>query len=263
MKSYLKEIDEKMNDYQKLLDRSIEGKNVLEKMIAFKDTVGRFNDIYEMNLYVEIDGLMNIDPRNIDTVNIYSEEMIKEKLDDSKEVYDSYIKELDSFIDKLNENNLPFTDVVIGSDNNGLFMKYEKYMEGLFRLWKAEFIDEKNMAFPLTEFHREQSEFLKSLTSDDFYSDVVKIKANIFAFDDELWDKRGDELSLEEKLVHFNDFVSNINDGLNVYYDCDLPMEDIPFENILLYQKLGLFDQHFDIVCDDLDNYKSKKRLVK
>ena len=263
MESYLKEIDVKINDCHKLLDRSIEGKNILERMLAFKETVDKFNNIYKMNLYVEINGLMNINPSNTDNIHIYTEEMIKEKLDDSKEVYDSYIKELDSFIDKLNENNLPFTDVVIGSDNNGLFMKYEKYMEGLFRLWKAKYIDEDNMLFPLTEFHREQSGFLKSLTSDDFYSDVVKIKANIFAFDDEDWNKRGDELSLEEKIVHFNDFVSNINDDLNVYYDCDLPMEDIPFDNILLYQKRGLFDQHFDIVCDDPDNYKSKKRLVK
>lgn len=262
MKKYLNEIDEKIDDCQKILERSIEGKNVLERMLAFKEVIDRFNDLYKINLYVEVDGLMNIDPKNIDNIKIYNEEMINEKIDDSKEVYDEYMKELDNYIDKLNGNNLSYTDVVIGSNNNGLFMKYDKYMEGLFRLWKAKYIDENNMLFPLTEYNREKNEFLKSLTNDDFYRDIVKINAKIFAFDDEVWDKRGSDVSLDEKVVHFNDFVSNIDDGLGIYYDCDLPIEDIPFDNILLYQKKGLFDQQFDIVCDNPENYKSK-RLVK
>jgi hypothetical protein len=140
-------------------------------------------------------------------------------------------------------------------------------MEGILRIWKAKYLDETNEVFPLMKYNLERWNFKKGLSVDDFYKDVVVIKSKMYAFDEDEWYKIGREEELDKIVVHFNDFVNNFGNGeLEVYYDGYFEAsEDVPFDNIVLGQREGCFNQRLDLVYDvPIEVFEERnKRLLK
>ncbi|MBQ6539371.1 MAG: hypothetical protein IJL76_03755 [Bacilli bacterium] len=265
MHNYLESVDEKIKDTRKNLDRYIEGKNVLEKIIAYKEIVDGFKRLLNLDLYVEVNGLNEMDFDTLDEIKVYTEESIKSMLDDPNEVADMYLSKYEEYLDIFDSKDIRYTDIFITSYNDGVFLKYDKYMEGLLKLWKAKYLDDVNLVFPLIKFHNERKDFIKTITEDDIYPDVITIRPGVSAWyhDYDRVYKRSDDYKISPAVINVNDFVEVVKDrGLEVYFNNNDYIEDTAFDSIVTYQKEGPFYESLSVVYDKPLDYKPK-RLVK
>ncbi len=265
MDDYLEEINKAISDNQRKKEIYLEGKNILEKIWGIQFGVELLrNDIHD-DLYVLVRGLNDLSIDDIDDFKIYNGEAIDDMINNTKEVSNMYISKYMDFKEELDRDFGTYTNIALASNNNGLFLKYDKYIEGILRLWKAKYLGEQNELFPMIRLDEERWIFKKELTLDDFYKDVVVIKSKMFAYDEDEWYKINREEELDEVVVNFNDFIDRISDSeLEVYYDGYWEAKyDIPFENIFMGQKNGCLDQRFDLIYEvPLEELEKRNKIL-
>lgn len=265
MDKYLELIDDKIYSSQVNLNRYMEGKNVLNQIIGFKETFDGIRDRFDLDLYVEVRGLNEIDFDDIYGTKIYTPEMIEQMIEDPNEIANKYVSTYKEYLDKYDLDGVEYTDIFMNSYSNGVFLKYEKYMEGLFRLWKAKYLDDVNELFPLIPFHSERGKFIKTITDDDLYRDIVTVQPKVSGWyhDYNFMRKRTEDDKMFNAVINVNDFVSAAKEcGLEVYFNDEDYVGKTPFEFIVTNQKEGPFSEKFSIVYSKPLDYKPK-RLVK
>ncbi len=264
MEEYFDMIEKKVNKTEFNLNRYKEGKRILEIIIEIKEAIDELSDIYGNDLYVEVNGLDNMDI-DVNEVAIYSSSTIDNSVIDSNKAAEIFINKYREMQYRLDLNHTVYSDISMISYSDSVFLKYEKYMEGILRLWRAKYLDDVSELFPLISFHNERMNFIKTITSDDIYQDVLRIKPKAAAWDEDSYyvRKKTDDEEMSSVLVHFNDFINVVDEnGLDVYYNHIPPSEDVPFDNIIKCQKEGAIEQSLEIVYSKPLSYRPK-RLVK
>lgn len=265
MDDYLEEINKAISDNQRKKEIYLEGKNILEKICGIQSGVELLRNDIQGDLYVLVRGLKELSIDDVDDFKIFNAEAIDDMINNSKEVVDMYISKYKGFKEELDRDFGTYTNIALASNNNGLFLKYDKYMEGILRLWKAKYLGDQDALFPMIRCDEARRNFKKELTADDFYKDVVVINSKMFAYDEDEWYKINREEDFDEVVVNFNDFIDRISDSeLEVYYDGYWEAKyDIPFENIFMGQKNGCLDQRFDLIYEvPLEELEKRNKIL-
>lgn len=222
-----------------------EEKLILEKISNYKNIINSTND----KLYVKVNGLGDICSRSILSSELVDSLYIDNLISDNS----LYIDTINDTKNHLDNNNLDYVDISIDSIDNGLFLDGRVYLNEIIKLYKIEY----NILFDNTKYNDEINRFIKSVSKEDFYSDVVVINPYLRIF--ELDGNSDYESNLGEVVVHFNDYVDNIlKNNYKIYYNEYLyDKSNLSHFDILLNSQRTGYGQYFDVTYENPNYYNN------
>lgn len=225
-----------------------------EAIIEFRRRIGR-----EKNLFIKLEtGLHNLENIDISTINnleLYDAVRIENETN-TEEAINSYVSEMRKIKKCIEDNNEFYTGIYIISQENGLYIKCNKFINLIEQIWL------NRSSFTSAKIDFEQ--VLSTISKYDVYDDVITVESWIHAFNFDSQEEVGYQNTIQSRQVHLNQFVDGLGeeDIDTSYNECD-GNEETPIENLIEAQKESKQRWQFlEFTCENKeywDAYRNKE----